>query len=44
MWIEEDGTEVGLTNELLDAGVPTEDIALAFHPPELRHLTDSAAA
>lgn len=44
VWIEEDGTEVGLANELVAAGVPKHDIVLAFHPPDLRHLTDYAAA
>jgi hypothetical protein len=29
---------------LLEAGVPKEDIVLAFHPPEMRALTDLAVA
>jgi hypothetical protein len=28
--------------ELLAAGIPREDIVLAFHPAELRHLTGFA--
>ena len=44
VWIEEDGTEEGLAVRLERAGVPKHDIVLAFHPPELRHLTDYAAA
>jgi hypothetical protein len=44
IWIEEDGTEEGVANELVRAGVPREDIVLAFHPPELRHLTEFATA
>jgi hypothetical protein len=42
-WIEEDWTEDGITQELLEAGVPHDDIVLAFHPPHLRPLTDFAA-
>jgi hypothetical protein len=44
IWIEEDWTENGITPALLKAGVPKEDIVLAFHPPELRPLTEFAAA
>jgi len=42
IWIEEDGTEDGTATELLRLGVPREDIVLAFHPPQLRHLTEFA--
>lgn len=41
-WIEYDLTEAGIANELLDAGVPREDIVLAFHEPEMRPLTEFA--
>ena len=44
IWVEEDWTEEGIANELVRAGVPKEDIVLAFHPPELRHLTEFAPA
>jgi hypothetical protein len=44
IWIEEDWTEEGVATELVAAGVPHEDIVLAFKPPELRHLTEFAAA
>lgn len=44
IWIEEDWTEEGITDELLRAGVPKEDIVLAFHHPSLRPLTDFAVA
>jgi XisI protein len=43
-WIEEDWTEEGIATELVDAGVPHEDIVLAFQPPEMRKYTDFAAA
>jgi hypothetical protein len=44
IWIEEDNTEEGLASLLVEAGVPKEDIVLAFHPPELRDLTEYAVA
>jgi hypothetical protein len=44
IWIEEDMTEDGLGNELVEAGIPKEDIVLAFNPPELRYLTEYALA
>lgn len=40
IWIQEDGTEEGVANELLEAGVPKSDIVLAFHPPYKRELLD----
>ncbi len=44
IWVEEDWTEDSLATELLEAGVPNEDIVLAFHHPELRALTEFAVA
>jgi hypothetical protein len=44
VWIEENNTDLSLADELVRAGVPREDIVLAFHPPEMRHLTDFAVA
>jgi hypothetical protein len=43
IWVEVDETEQGIATQLLRAGVPREDIVLAFHPPELRHLTEFAS-
>lgn len=43
-WIEEDWTEDGIAMDLLRAGVPKEDIVLAFQPPDARLLTEFAAA
>ncbi len=42
--IEWDGTEYSIAQELVDAGVPKEDIVLAFYRPEMRPLTEFAAA
>ena len=44
IWIEEDGTQEGLATLLVAAGVPREDIVLAFHAPEMRALSDFAVA
>ena len=43
IWIEWDGTE-GITEELIDAGVPKHDIVLAFYRPERRMLTEYAVS
>jgi hypothetical protein len=43
-WIEEDWTENGIASDLMDAGVPKEDIVLAFHDPKMRQYTGFAAA
>jgi hypothetical protein len=44
IWVEDDWTEYGVANELVDAGVPKEDIVLAFHLPEERPYTEFAVA
>jgi hypothetical protein len=37
VWVEAENTDLELVDELVRAGVPKEDIVLAFHPPELRY-------
>ncbi len=44
IWVETDWIEEGVTEKLLAAGVPKEDIVLAFHHPEMRPLTEFAVA
>jgi hypothetical protein len=44
IYIEEDWTEEGIAMDLLRAGVPKEDIVLAFHEPSLRKYTEFAVA
>ncbi len=44
IYIEEDWTEDGIATDLLAAGVPRQDIVLAFHPPEMRPYTEFAVA
>ena len=39
IWIERDGTAEGFATTLVTAGVPAEDIELAFHHPRKRLLT-----
>ncbi|MGB0561970.1 MAG: XisI protein [Spirulinaceae cyanobacterium] len=40
IWIQHDGTEAGIANQLVELGVPKQDIVLAFHEPEVRQFTD----
>ncbi|NEO66606.1 MAG: XisI protein [Moorea sp. SIO4G2] len=42
IWIQYDGTEYGVANELTDAGIPKYDIVLAFHTPFMRQYSDFA--
>src|SRR5579871_2741034 len=44
IWIHEDGTEEGIANLLVAAGVPRDRIVLVFHTPSLRAATDFAVA
>jgi hypothetical protein len=43
-YIEIDWTEEGIATALLAAGVPKEDIVLAFHHPSMRPYTEFAVA
>jgi hypothetical protein len=42
IWIQHDGTEIGMANELVTLGVPKEDIVLAFQSPSKRPYTGFA--
>lgn len=42
IWVQYDGTYPGVVDDLLEAGIPKEDIVLGFHPPEVRPYTDFA--
>jgi hypothetical protein len=44
IWIQRDGTEIGIANQLLMAGVPQEDIVLGFLAPYKRNLTEFAVS
>ncbi|NER20365.1 MAG: XisI protein [Symploca sp. SIO1C2] len=42
IWIQSDGTEVGVANELVEARIPKQDIVLAFKSPFKRQFTEYA--
>lgn len=44
VWIEEDWTKQGIANDLLEAGIPPEDIILGFQHPSKRPYTEFAVA
>ena len=44
IWVEEDNTDLGLVDALLEAGVPKDDIILGFQHPSKRTLTEFAVA
>jgi hypothetical protein len=44
IWIQYDGTEVGIANELVKFGVPKEDIVLAYHAPFMRQYDGFAVS
>ena len=43
IWIQYDGTEHGIANELLEAGIPRDRIVLGFTPPSVRAHSGFAA-
>jgi len=44
IWIQRDGVEDRITEDLLAAGIPKERIVLAFHPPSVRPYTEFAVS
>ncbi|NER47766.1 MAG: XisI protein [Symploca sp. SIO1A3] len=44
IWIQYDDTEEGIATDLLEAGVPKEDIVLGFRHPKIREYTGFAVA
>ena len=44
IWIQQDWSEEGIATELLELGIPKEDIVLAFHAPYKRPYTGFAIA
>lgn len=44
IWVQRDSTEHGIATDLEAAGIPKNQIVLAFQPPELRPYTDYAVA
>ena len=44
VWIQRDGTEIGIANELVKAGIPKNQIVLGFREPEIRQYTEFSVA
>lgn len=44
VYIEEDTSNQPIAESLLEAGIPKEDIVLAFHAPDKRQYTEFAVA
>jgi hypothetical protein len=44
VWIQHDGTESGVAEELVQAGVPRDAIVLGFRPPHVRQYSGFAVA
>lgn len=42
VWIHRDGTEEGITDDLVAAGIPKKQIVLGFHHPDVRPYTEFA--
>ena len=44
IWIQYDGTEVGVANQLVEKGIPKEQIVLAYQSDYMRKLSDFAVS
>ncbi|MBW4537068.1 MAG: XisI protein [Pleurocapsa minor HA4230-MV1] len=44
IWVHRDGTEYGIANDLLEAGIPKDQIVLGFYPADIRAYTDFAVS
>jgi hypothetical protein len=44
VWLQHDGTNLVVADDLLAKGIPKEDIVLAFHSPSRRALTGFAVS
>lgn len=42
VWVQHDGTEHGIAEELVEKGIPKDHIVLAFKPPDIRPHTGYA--
>lgn len=42
IWIQHDGTEEGMADELVKLGIPHQKIVLAYKSPDRRKITDFA--
>jgi hypothetical protein len=44
VYVEEDNTDYGFVDRLLEADIPAKDMVLAWHPPDMRPYTEFAVA
>ena len=44
IWIQYDGTEVAVANQLVECGIPKEDIVLGYHSPFMRQFNGFAVS
>lgn len=44
IWLRRDGTDLDFGQQLLDEGVPKNNLVLAFHSPRMREQSDFATA
>ena len=42
IWIQHDGSELAIAEQLVELGVPSQDIVLAYHAPHVRQYTEFA--
>ncbi|PZO09973.1 MAG: XisI protein [Leptolyngbya foveolarum] len=42
IWIQHDGSELAIADQLVEMGVPQQDIVLAYHAPHVRQYTEFA--
>ncbi len=42
IWIQWNATEIDIADELVEMGVPKQDIVVGFHSPSIRRFTDFA--
>ena len=44
VYLEHDGTDLALVDDLLEGGIPKHDIVMGFHPPAHRKFTEFAVS
>lgn len=44
VWVQYDGTDRGIAEELVEAGIPRDQIVLGFKSPDMRPYTDFGTA
>ena len=44
IWIQQNNTEAKITDELMERGIPIQDIVLGFQSPQVRKLSGFAVA